>query len=89
MLHPARSIVYTAPPMGSNGGVYRIARSAQRGWKLRRDGAARSLGTYPTRDAAIERGRPLAAAANVDLLIHTDTGTIRIRPRPIRWPVRR
>ena len=68
---------------------YRITRSAHGGWKLRRDGAARSIGTYPSRDAALERGRALARDANVDLLIHGDSGTIRIRPRPIRWPVSR
>lgn len=75
--------------MSTTGSVYRITRTTQRGWKLRRDGGARSVGTYPDRDAAIERGRELARSANVDLLIHGDTGTIRIRPRPIRWPVSR
>lgn len=75
--------------MSSNAGVYRITRSTARGWKLRRDGAERSVGTYPNRDAALERGRALATAANVDLLIHGDTGTVRIRPKPIRWPVSR
>ena len=68
--------------------MYRISRSSG-GWKLRRDGAARSVGTYPDRVTALERGRRLAATANVDLVIHGDTGTIRIRPNPIRWPVRR
>jgi hypothetical protein len=69
--------------------MFRITRSSGRGWRLRRDGAAGSIGTYPTRDAALERGRALAREANVDLLIHGDTGTIRVRPRPIRWPVSR
>ena len=67
-------------------GEYRITRAARGAWKLRRDGAAQSVGTYPSRDAAIERGRGLAKSANVDLVIHGDTGTIRIRPDPIRWP---
>ena len=70
-------------------GVYRISRSFGGGWKLRRDGVPRSIGTYPDRAAALERGRRLAASANVELVIHSDTGTIRIRPAPIRWPVRR
>ena len=69
-------------------GVYRISRTFG-GWKLRRDGVARSVGMYPDRATALERGRRLAAAANVDLLIHSDTGTIRLRPDSIRWPVRR
>jgi len=69
--------------------AYRITRTAQRQWKLRRDGAERAIGTYPSCDAALERGRPLAQNANVDLLIHTDTGTIRLRPRPVRWEVSR
>ena len=69
--------------------AYRITRTAHRQWKLRRDGAERAIGTYSSRDAALERGRPLAQNANVDLLIHGDTGTIRIGPRPIRWAVRR
>jgi hypothetical protein len=69
-------------------GTYRISRSGG-GWKLRRDGVARSVGTYPDRGAALERGRALALAANVDLVIYGDTGTIRVRPAPIRWPVRR
>jgi hypothetical protein len=66
--------------------TYRITRAAHGGWKLRRDGAAVSVGTYPSRDDALARGRPLAAAAKVDLVIHGDTGTIRIPPTPIRWP---
>ena len=69
-------------------GVYRISRTFG-GWKLRRDGVARSVGTYPDRATALERGRRLAVAANVDVVIHDDTGTIRLRPDPIRWPVRR
>jgi hypothetical protein len=69
--------------------VYRIWRDAGNRWKLRRDGARRAVGTYPDRASALERGRRLAAAAKVDLVIHGDTGTIRIRPTPIRWPVRR
>jgi hypothetical protein len=70
----------------SHVGVFRISRSAGRSWKLRRDGLAHAIGTYPNRAAALERGRALAQAANVDLVIHGDTGTIRIRPDPIRWP---
>jgi hypothetical protein len=70
-------------------GVYRISRSFGGGWKLRRDGVARAVGTYPDRASALERGRRLAASAHVDLVIHGDTGTIRLRPEPIRWPVRR
>ena len=69
--------------------AYRISRSFGGGWKLRRDGVARSVGTYPDRATALERGRRLALAANVELVIHGDTGTIRLRPDPIRWPVRR
>ena len=76
--------------MSSQGsGAYRISPSSGRGWKLRRDGAARSAGTYPDRDAALARGRALAAAARGDLVIHTDTGTVRIPPTPIRWAVTR
>jgi hypothetical protein len=70
-------------------GSFRISRTFGGGWKLRRDGAPRSVGTYPDRISALERGRRLAFAANVDLVLHGDTGTIRIRPAPIRWPVRR
>jgi hypothetical protein len=70
-------------------GSYRVTRSFGGGWKLRRDGVAGSVGTYPDRATAVERGRALAATANVDLVIHGETGTIRIRPAPIRWPVRR
>jgi hypothetical protein len=70
-------------------GTYRISRTFGGCWKLRRDGLARSVGTYPDRAAALERGRRLAMAANADLVIHGDTGTIRIRPAPLRWPVRR
>jgi hypothetical protein len=69
--------------------MYRISRTSGGGWKLKRDGFARAVGTYPDRITALERGRALAFAANVDLVIHSDTGTIRIRPAPIRWPVRR
>jgi hypothetical protein len=75
--------------------MYRISRT-HGGWRLRRDGMPRAVGTYPDRAAALERGRPrgqasrgLAASAKVDLVIHGDTGTIRLRPGPIRWPVRR
>jgi hypothetical protein len=74
---------------GQVAGAYRITRSFGGGWKLRRDGVAGSVGTYPDRATALERGRSLAAAANVDLVIHGDTGTLRLRPAPIRWPVRR
>jgi hypothetical protein len=70
-------------------GAYRISRGFGSGWKLRRDGVAGSVGTYPDRATALERGRRLALEANVDLVIHGDTGTIRLRPDPIRWPVRR
>ena len=70
-------------------GVYRISRGFGGGWKLRRDGVARSVGTYPDRVTALERGRRLAASANVDLVIQGETGTIRIPPDAIRWPVRR
>ena len=75
--------------MSSSAGAYRITRSFGGSWRLRRDGVAGSLGTYPDRVTALERGRSLAAAANVDLVIHGDSGTIRLRPAPIRWPVRR
>jgi hypothetical protein len=76
--------------MSSRGSrAYRISPASGRGWKLRRDGAARSVGTYPDRDAALARGCALAASAGVDLVIHTDTGTIRIPPTPIRWAVTR
>ena len=70
-------------------GVYRISRSFGGSWRLRRDGVERAIGTYPDRESALERGRRLAASANVDLVIHGETGTLRIRPAPIRWPVRR
>ena len=70
-------------------GVYRISPSFGGRWKLRRDGVAGSVGTYPDRATALERGRRLATSANVDLVIHRDTGTIRIPPAPIRWSVRR
>ncbi len=70
-------------------GVYRIAPSFGRSWKLRRDGLAQAVGSYPNRAEALERGRALAEAANVDLVIHSDTGTIRIRSDAIRWPVHR
>jgi hypothetical protein len=73
----------------SSAGAFRISRSFGGGWKLRRDGVACSIGTYPDRSSALERGRTLAASANVDLILHGDTGTIRIPPAPIRWPVRR
>jgi hypothetical protein len=70
-------------------GAYRISRSFGGSWKLRRDGVERSIGTYPDRATALERGRRLAASANVELVIHGETGTLRIRPAPIHWPVRR
>ena len=70
-------------------GAYRLSRSSGGSWKLRRDGVERSIGSYPDRETALERGRRLAASANVELVIHGETGTIRIRPAPIRWPVRR
>lgn len=73
----------------SPAGRFRISRSSGGSWKLRRDGVARAIGTYPDRVTALERGRALAAAANVDLVLHGDTGTIRIPPASIRWPVRR
>jgi hypothetical protein len=69
--------------------MYRITRSSGGSWKLRRDGAPRAVGTYSDRATALERGRRLARSANVDLVIHGDTGTIRIPPAPLRWPVRR
>ena len=70
-------------------GVYRISRTFGGCWKLRRDGVGGSVGTYPDRATALERGRRLAVSANVDLVIHGDTGAIRLRPAPIRWPVQR
>ena len=70
-------------------GAYRISRVFGGCWRLRRDGLAGSVGTYPDRATALERGRRLAASANVDLVIHGGTGTIRLRLTPIHWPVRR
>jgi hypothetical protein len=75
--------------MSSGAGAYRVSRSFGNRWKLRRDGVAGSVGEYPDRITAMERGRRLAAAAHVDLVIHGRTGAIRLRPDPIRWRVRR
>ena len=48
-------------------------------WSVRRSGASRASGTFPTQQEAVERGRELAKTQNTELYVHGRDGRIRER----------
>ena len=48
-------------------------------WSVRRGGAARASGTFPTQQEAIEKARDLARNQQTELYIHGRDGRIRER----------
>jgi len=63
--------------MVKKGGDYRVTRAPDGDWKLRQDGAKRSVGLFDTQREAIERGKELAESARRDLVVHGESGRIR------------
>ena len=58
-------------------GDYRITRTPEGDWKLKRDGADRAVGVFDRQRDAIERGKEVAENARRDLVIHGEDGRIR------------
>ncbi|MEX6506547.1 DUF2188 domain-containing protein [Jiella sp. M17.18] len=48
-------------------------------WSVRRAGASRASGTFPTQKEAIEEARRIARAQKTELYIHGEDGRIRER----------
>jgi len=63
--------------VAKKGGDYRVTRTPGGDWKLRQDGAKRSVGLFDTQREAIERGKEVAESARRDLVVHGENGKIR------------
>ena len=63
--------------MATKGGDYRVTRTPDGDWKLKQDGAKRSVGLFDTQREAIDRGREVAENARRDLVVHGENGRIR------------
>jgi uncharacterized protein YdaT len=63
--------------VAKNDGDYRVTRTPDGDWKVKQDGAKRSVGVFDTQREAIERGRELAESARRDLVVHGENGRIR------------
>ncbi len=55
-------------------------------WSVRRTGATRASGTFPTREEAISKAKDLAQSQQTELYIHGRDGRIRERNSYARDP---
>lgn len=59
------------------GRSHHVVPNHDKGWDLRRGGAKRSSGNFPTQKQAVERGREVSRNQGTELHIHGRDGKIR------------
>jgi len=65
--------------MSKGKGTYHVIPKLGGGWSLRKEGAARAIDTFTSKDEAVVRARDVARNSGNELVIHGRDGTVRER----------